>query len=183
MNEKNSVYYIIKYICFADVKHPSLQDVKDNIFFGKPLNLDALCSITDNMKKIKMKYVNAKSQKVEIIGYYDKTIKMPSGKWKIKVDGKYLDREECYNFNQNFIIYKRIKEYTHLDTPDYIFESHDDENKMVTIKESFETTFYEFINDQWVEEKSYFVRLETSIDYLINYDKVKEYFKKIRGRE
>ena len=53
----------------------------------------------------------------------------------------------------------------------------------MTIKESFETTFYEFINDQWVEEKSYFVRLETSIDYLINYDKVKEYYKKIRRRE
>ena len=50
---------------FADVKYPSLQDVKDNIYFGKPLNLDALCSITDNMKKIKIKDVNAKSQKVE----------------------------------------------------------------------------------------------------------------------
>ena len=50
---------------FDDVKYPSLQDVKDNIYFGKPLNLDALCSITDNMKKIKIKDVNAKSQKVE----------------------------------------------------------------------------------------------------------------------
>ena len=108
---------------------------------------------------------------------------MPSGRWKIKVDGKYLDREECYSFNQNFNIYKRIKEYTYLTTQDYIFESHDEKNKVVTIKESFETTFYEFINDQWIEEKSYFVRLETSIDYLINYDKAKEYFEKIRKKE
>ena len=55
-------------------------------------------------------------------------------------------------------------------------------NKVVTIKESFETTFYEFINNQWVEEKYDFMRLETSIDYLINFDKVKEYFKKIRKK-
>lgn len=95
---------------FADVKYLSLQDIKDNIFFGKPLNLDGICSVTDNMKKIKIKDINEKSQKIEIIGYYDKTTKMPSGSWEIKVDDKYLDSKECYNFKQNFNIYKKIKD-------------------------------------------------------------------------
>lgn len=167
---------------FADVKYPSLQDIKDNIFFGKPLNLDGICSVTDNMKKIKIKDINEKSQKIEIIGYYDKTTKMPSGSWEIKVDGKYLDRKECYNFKQNFNIYKKIKDYIYLPTADYTFESHDNKNKVLTMNENFETTFYKLKDNQWVEERYYFIIRETSIDYLITFTKVKEYFETIRNK-
>ena len=103
---------------FADAKYPSLQDIKDNIFFGKPLNLDGICSVTDNMKKIKIKDINEKSQKIEIIGYYDKTTKMPSGSWEIKVDGKYLDKKLTIEYERLNNL-KEVKE-GFLDTLDLI---------------------------------------------------------------
>lgn len=121
---------------FADAKYPSLQDIKDNIYFGKPLNLDVICSITDNMKKIKIKDINKKSQKIEIIGYYDKTTKMPSGSWKIKVEGKYLDREECYNFNERgYNVYEQNNKEISLGTKDYTFKSYTEEYKEIIFRE------------------------------------------------
>ena len=67
-------------------------------------------------------------------------------------------------------------------TADYTFESHDNKNKVLTINENFETTFYKLKYNQWVEERYYFIIRETSIDYLITFTKVKEYFETIRNK-
>ena len=174
------LYVMLLSTCiFADAKYPSLQDIKDNIYFGKPLNLDAICSITDNMKKIKIKDINKKSQRIEIIGYYDKTTKIPSGSWKIKVDGEYLDREECYDFNERAVYIQNNKKIS-LVLKNYIFKSYTEEYKVIILEEKQISLTYKSIDGIWIEEEGPPpIPSRAPIDYLINSYKVRQYFKEL----